>query len=97
MRHGGARSGWTSSGARTGPPPPNPPDDLMKTSIRLIKRDDRKVSQDIAIASASSDRQRMTEVTVNSWIIEFRERRRSELSRLRSAVLRKEIEGVTRG
>lgn len=67
----------------------NQPGNLMKTSIRLIKRDDRKVSQDVAIPSASTDRQRMTEVIVNSWIIEFRERRRCELSRLRSAVVRK--------
>ncbi len=49
----------------------------MKTPIKIMKRDNRKVTDDAEISSARTNRQRTTEVIVKSWIIEFRERRRS--------------------
>jgi len=69
----------------------------MKTPIKIMKREDRKVTHDVAISSTRTERQRTTEVIVKSWIIESRERRRADLNRLQNAVRSKEIEGVTRG
>jgi len=69
----------------------------MKTPIKIMKRDDRKVTHDVEISSARTKRQRTTAVIVKSWIIESRERRRADLNRLQNAVRSKEIEGVTRG
>ncbi len=69
----------------------------MKTPIKIMKREDRKVTHDVAISSTRTKRQRTTEVIVKSWIIESRERRRAELNRLQNAVGSKEIEGVERG
>ena len=62
-----------------------------------MKREARKVTDDVAISSTRTKRQRTTEVIVKSWIIESRERRRAELNRLQNAVRSKEIEGVARG
>ena len=69
----------------------------MKTPIKIIKRDDRKVTHDAEISSAKTNRQRTTEVIVKSWIIESRERRRVDLNRLQNAVLSNEIAGITVG
>jgi len=69
----------------------------MKTPIKIIKRDDRKVTHDAEISSAKTNRQRTTEVIVKSWIIESRQRRRVDLNRLQNAVLSNEIAGITRG
>ena len=65
----------------------------MKTPIKVMKREDRKVTHDVAISSTRTKRQRTTEVIVKSWIIESRERRRADLNRLQKAVRGKEIEG----
>ena len=93
---GCARSGWAPSGVRSGPPAQTS-GDVMKSPIKIVKREDRKVIHDVAISSTRTKRQRTTEVIVKSWIIESRERRRADLNRLQNAVLSKEIEGVTRG
>jgi hypothetical protein len=69
----------------------------MKTPIKIMKREDRKVTHDVAISSVKTNRQRTTEVIVKSWIIESRERRRADLNRLQNAVLSKEIADITRG
>lgn len=69
----------------------------MKTSIKIMKREDRKVTHDVAISSTRVKRQRTTEVIVRSWILESRERRRADLNRLQNAVLSREIAGITRG
>ena len=71
--------------------------DVMKTPIKIMKRDDRKVTHDVAISSTRTKRQRTTEVIVKSWIIESREGRRADLSRLQSALRSKEIEAITCG
>ena len=68
----------------------------MKTPIKIMKREDRKVRHDVAITPTRTERQRTTEVIVKSWIIESRERRQADLNRLQNAVRSKEIEGVTR-
>ena len=62
-----------------------------------MKREDRKVTHDVAISVTRTKRRRTTEVIVKSWIIESRERRLADLNRLQNAVRSKEIEGVTRG
>ncbi len=69
----------------------------MKTPIQIMKREDRKVTHDVAISSTRTKRQRTTEVIVKSWIMESRERRRADLNRLQNALRSKEIEGVTCG
>jgi len=69
----------------------------MKTPIKIMKRDDRKVTDDAETSSARTKRQRTTEVIVKSWIIESRERRRADLNRLQNTLRSKEIEGVTCG
>jgi hypothetical protein len=71
--------------------------DVMKTPIKIMKRDDRNVTHDAEISSAKTKRQRTTEVIVKSWIIESRERRRADLNRLQNALLSREIAGVTHG
>ncbi len=96
IQGGCARSGWASSGARRGPPAQTS-GDVMKSPIKIVKREDMKVTHDVAISSTRTKRQRTTEVIVKSWIIEFRERRRADLNRLQNAVRSKEIEGVTCG
>ena len=83
-------------GVRSGPPAQTS-GDVMKTPIKIMKRDDRKVTDDAEISSARTNRQRTTEVIVKSWIIEFRERRRVDRNRLQNALRSKEIEGVTCG
>jgi len=69
----------------------------MKTPIKIMKREDRKVTHDAEISSARTNRQRTTEVIVKSWIIESRERRRAAQNRLQNAVLSRESAGITRG
>lgn len=54
----------------------------MKTPVKIIKREDRKVTHDVAISSSGTKSQRTPEVIVKSWIIESRERRRADLNRL---------------
>ena len=88
--------GGPLQGARRGPPLQTS-GEVMKTPIKIMKREDRKVTHDAEISSARTNRQRTTEVIVKSWIIESRERRRADLNRLQNAVRSKEIEGVTRG
>ena len=88
--------GGPLQGVRSGPPAQTS-GDVMKTPIKIMKRDDRKVTDDAEISSARTKRQRTTEVIVKSWIIEFRERRRVDRNRLQNALRSKEIEGVTRG
>ena len=83
-------------GARRGPPLQTS-GDVMKTPIKIRKREDRKVTHDAEISSARTNRQRTTEVIVKSWIIESRERRRVDLNRLQNAVLSNEIAGITVG
>jgi hypothetical protein len=63
----------------------------MKTPIKIMKRDDRKVTHEVAISSTRTNRPRTTEVTVKSWIIEARERRRADLNHLQNASRWKEI------
>ena len=67
--------GGPLQGATRGPPAQT--GDVMKTPIKIMKREDRKVTHDVAISSTRTKRQRTTEVIVKSWIIESRERRRS--------------------
>jgi|GEM_PF-2394414 len=69
----------------------------MKSLIKIRKRDDKKVTHDVEISLAKTNRQRTTAVIVKSWIIESRERRRANLNRLQNAVVSKTIAGVTRG
>ena len=88
--------GGPLQGATRGPPAQTS-GDVMKTPIKIMKREDRKVTHDVATSSTRTKRQRTTEVIVKSWIIESRERRRADLNRLQNAVRSKEIEGVTRG
>jgi hypothetical protein len=54
----------------------------MKTPIKILKRDDRKVTRDKEISSLRTERRRQTDVIVKNWIIESRERRRAVLKRL---------------
>jgi len=88
--------GGPLEGVRSGPPAQTS-GDVMKTPIKIMKREDRKVTRDVATSSTRSKRQRTTEVIVKSWIIESRERRRADLNRLQNALRSKEIEGVTCG
>ena len=78
-------------------PPAQTSGDVMKTPIKIMKREDRKVTHDVAISSTGTKRQLTTEMIVKSWIIESRERRRADLNRLQNAMQSKGIEGVTRG
>ena len=66
-------------------PPAQTPGDVMKTTIKIVKRDDRNVTPDKEIA-ARTNRQRDTALIVKSWIIESRERRRAALNLLRKVV-----------
>ena len=88
--------GGPLQGARRGPLAQTS-GDVMKTPIKIMKREDRKVTHDVAISVTRTKRRRTTEVIVKSWIIESRERRLADLNRLQNAVLSKEIAGVTRG
>ena len=88
--------GGPLEGVRSGPPAQTA-GDVMKTPIKIMKRDDRKGTDDAETSSARTKRQRTTEVIVKSWIIESRERRRADLNRLQNALRSKEIEGVTCG
>jgi hypothetical protein len=54
----------------------------MKTPVKIIKREDRKVTHDVAVSSSRTKPQRTSEVIVKSWIIESRERRRADLNHL---------------
>lgn len=65
----------------------------MKTPVKIIKREDRKVTHDVAISSSRTKRQRTTEVIVKSWIIESRERRRDDPNHLSS---KRDLQGGTR-
>ena len=67
---------------------------VMKTPVKIIKREDRKVTQDVPISSLRTNGQRTTEVIVKSWIIESRERRRADLNHLLSS--KREFKGGTR-
>jgi hypothetical protein len=69
----------------------------MKTPIKIVRREDRNVTHDVAISSTTTKRQRTPEVIVKSWIIESRKRRRADLNRLQSALRSKEIEAITCG
>ena len=88
--------GGPLQGAPRGPPAQTS-DDVMKTPIKIMRRVDRKVTHDVANSSTTTKRQRTTEVIVKSWIIESREGRRADLSRLQSALRSKEIEAITCG
>jgi hypothetical protein len=63
---------------------------VMNTPIKIKKRDEEKVTQHAENASPLTPRRRTTEIIVKSWIIESRERRRSDLNRFRNSVLRKD-------
>lgn len=65
----------------------------MKTPVKIIKREDREVTHDVAIYSSRTERRRTTEVIVKSWIIESRERRRADLNHLSS---KRDLKGGTR-
>ena len=80
--------GGPLQGARRGPPA-HTSGDVMKTPIKIMKREDRKVTNDKASSPTRTERHRTTEVIVKSWIIESRERRRADLDRLQNAVLSK--------
>jgi hypothetical protein len=88
--------GGPLQGATRGPPAQTS-GDVMKTPIKIMKREDRNVTHDVAISSTTTKRQRTTEVIVKSWIIESRERRRADLNRLQNALRSKEIEAITCG
>ena len=88
--------GGPLQGATRGPPAQTS-GDVMKTPIKIMKREDRKVTHVVAISSTRTKRQRTTEVIVKSWIIESRERRRAAQNRLQNAVLSRESAGITRG
>ena len=88
--------GGPLQGARRGPPAQTS-GDVMKTPIKIVRREDRKVTHDVAISSTTTKRQRTPEVIVKSWIIESRERRRADLNRLQIALRSKEIEAITCG
>jgi len=62
--------------------------DVMKTAIKVVKRDDRKVRPDKELFSLRTERPRSTEVIVKGWIIQSRERRRATLSLLQQPVRR---------
>ena len=74
-----------SSAGREGAHPLQTSGVVMKTPVKVIKREDRNVTHDVAISSLSTERQRTTEVIVKSWIIESRERRRADLNHLLSS------------
>jgi hypothetical protein len=61
----------------------------MKTPVKIIKREDRKVTQDVPISSLRTNGQRTTEVIVKSWIVECRQRRRADLNHLASKIDRR--------
>jgi len=88
--------GGPLQGATRGPPAQTS-GDVMKNPIKIVRREDRKVTHDVAISSTTTKRQRTTEVIVKSWIIESRERRRADLNRLQSALRSKQIEAITCG
>ena len=88
--------GGPLQGARSGPPAQTS-GEVMKTPIKITKRDDRNVTHDTKISSARTNARRTTELIVKRWIIESRERRRADLSRLQNALPRKDSESVTRG
>ena len=48
---------------------------FMKSLVKIIKRSERKVTDDTGISLARTTGQRTTEMIVRSWIIESRERR----------------------
>ena len=56
----------------------------MNASVKIIKREDRRITHDVAISSLSTKPKRTPEVIVKRWIIEFRERRRADLNHLRA-------------
>lgn len=69
----------------------------MKTTSKIKKRDERKVTHDATIASPITNRQPTTEMIIKTWIIESRERR-AALNSPHNSVWRKEVEeGATRG
>ena len=57
--------------------------DVMKTSIKVMKRDDSRVTGDTKISSARKNQERVTEVIVKSWVVESRERHRARSEALR--------------
>lgn len=79
--------------ARRGPPASNASGVAMKTPVKIIKREDRKVTQDVLISSSRTNGKGTTEVIVKSWIIESRERRRADLNHLLSKI---DLKGGTR-
>ena len=89
---GCARSGGLFSG-REGVHPLQTSGVVMKTPVKIIKREDRKVTHDVAISSSRIKRQRTTEVIVKNWIIESRERRRADLNHLSG---QRDLKGGTR-
>lgn len=93
MLDGCARSGDLFSGREEVHPLQTSGVVRMKTPVKIIKRDDRKVTHDDAISSSSTKRQRTTEVIIESWIIESRERRRADLNHLSSKI---DLKGGTR-
>jgi hypothetical protein len=51
----------------------------MKTLIKVLKRDDRKVTGDTKKSSARKNQQRAIEAIVKNWIKESSERRRANV------------------
>ena len=66
--------GGPLSGAIRGSPLQTP-GDVMKTPIKVMKRDDRKAGPAKEVSSLRTKTTRATEVIVKSWVMEFRERR----------------------
>jgi hypothetical protein len=64
----------------------------MKTPVKIIKREDRKITRDVGISSSRTKRQRTTELIIKSWIMESRERRRADLNHLSS---KRDLKGGT--
>ena len=51
--------------------------------VRVVKREDREIANNAAVADQSTTRPRMTpELVVKSWIIATRERQRAEMKAL---------------
>jgi hypothetical protein len=90
---GCARSGDLFSGREEVHPLQTSDVVVMKTPVKIIKREDRKVTQDVPISSLRTNGQRTTEVIVKSWIVESRERRRADLNHLSSKI---DLKGGTR-
>jgi len=68
----------------------------MKTLIRIVKRGSEE-TRDRSEAAVPVKPRLTTEMIVKSWIIDSRERRRADMSELRSSTGWKELGGLARG